>query len=331
MSLERSREAERVLMRVRTSADPAPEVERRVLERVEQRIAVDGGPTRAGADVGDGAAALLARAAPLRRAALSARAVRWRNVAPLAARLGRWGAFGLVAAAIGYHFGWLARERADAEASTPPSTTAMAPALSSAPSPPALREAIAAADPAAPLPRHEPPLPARAPSPAPLVTSSSPAPLVTSSSEPAPSGLAPDAASARKTSSRPAPRASHPPRASEGSPAPESGGPARPLTLAELLQRLLRAQASLRERDPHAALEQLDALDTLDGIDARHGVDSARSSALTDERLVLRALALCDLGRLGEARHVLAELDGRGADSIYRGRLEQACPAVFAR
>jgi hypothetical protein len=90
--------------------------------------------------------------------------------------------------------------------------------------------------------------------------------------------------------------------------------------MAEILERLQRAQSALRDGDPHAALGELDALDALEP-----------GGALADERLVLRALALCDLGRVAEARHVLAELDERGAESIYRGRLEQGCAAALAR
>jgi hypothetical protein len=311
MSLDRSREAERVLMRVRMSADPAPDVERRVLASVEQRIVFEGDVTRTGAaDVTAGAAALLPGAARSSGASMLSGALRWRQVSRVAARLGRWATFGLVAGAIGYHFGWMARDRATspAVASTAAagaSTTTDASRTAASPGEPTQ------AEPAPREPISVEPAPAEAPSAPP------PSPADIGATPPK---LAPSAGVAesvrRAATGRPRSRMGE----RRESPAAKPGAPPRPLTLAELLERLLRAQTSLRGRDPHAALEELDALDAL---------DTGSSRALTEERLVLRALAFCDIGRLSDARRVLSELDRLGAESIYRGRLEQACPAAL--
>ena len=61
MSAEHSPQAERVLLRVRTS-EPASDIGQRVLARVEQRIAIESDPTRAGTGAAGEADALLPRA-----------------------------------------------------------------------------------------------------------------------------------------------------------------------------------------------------------------------------------------------------------------------------
>jgi hypothetical protein len=303
MSVERWREAERVLMRVRTSAGPALDVERRVLAGVEQRIALEGDVTRTGAADATGGAAALWRGASLSRATS-----RWRRASHVAGRLGRWAAFGLAAGAIGYHFGWTARDHAASPAvasATAASATPGATRMAASPT----ELALAVPPPAEPASGDS--APALAPPPPPPKPIPVPAPTHDPSALAA--EIAPLAAATGRIHLRPGQR--------RESLATKPIAPPRPLTLAELLERLLRAQTSLRDRDPHAALDELQALDAL---------DTGGHRALPEERLVLRALALCDIGRLSDARRALSELDRLGAESIYRGRLEQACPAALA-
>jgi len=321
MSRDHSLRAEQVLARVRASADPAFGLDERVLARVEQRLALEtagsdpagsdpAGSDPAGNDPADTAApaavvgggfagsrAVRVSAAAAARAGSAARVVapasRWGRMGHAAARMARWGVFGLVAGAIGYQLG-VRQERTAHEASLAHEAHDARTTLPSA-SDDNVVELQATPPEAAPA-RAQPPtaVPSRA-------------------------------VPSRAVPSRAVPSRAVPPRARGhasganvgAAPRASASSAAQPLSLAEILERLQRAQAALHAGDPHAALAQLDALDTLNALE--HG------GALADERRVLRALALCDLGRFADARHVLAELDGRGADSIYKGRLEQSC------
>jgi hypothetical protein len=296
MSFDRSPEAERLLMRIRASADPAPGVDRRVLTGVEQRLALQAA-ARAGGEVSN------------RAALASTPASRWGGASHVAARLGRWGAFGILAGAIGYHLGSTARDRAEAPvaavsvaapaAGSTDATRRVAAVAASTDAPPASASSMAAASSAAASS---------------AAASSAAASSAAASSAAASSAAASSAAVSAK--SRAVPR-----RASRAT-LQKLAEPSQELDLAAVLERVLRAQASLRDGDPHAALAQLDALDA---------ADHSRSGLLIDERLVVRALAFCDIGRVGDARRVLSELDGRGAESIYRGRLTQSCSAALER
>jgi hypothetical protein len=290
MSQERSPEAERILMRLRASAEPAPGVADRVLAGVEQRIALGGGLASGAGPAGREISAVVPRVSGGRHA--------WQVVG----RLGRWGAFGLLAGAIGYQLGSRAHEPAGAGAVTTAPMAAPASAFSSTP---AVAASAINSDGTAVSP-----LPAE-------VVTITPA----TSRSGAPSELARPAA-ARSASMPSGAGASGASRTGRKAGATRASKPAvssaAPLDLAAVLERLQRAQARLRDGDAHASLGELDALDALE-----HG------GVLVDERLVLRALALCDIGRVGDARHVLAELERLGAGSIYRGRLAQGCSAAL--
>jgi hypothetical protein len=324
MSPDRSPEAERLLMRIRASAGPAPGVDRQVLARVEQRIALEAGAL----DSGTSGPVPRARATAAGGAAVGGAAVafltgpsRWQVASRAAVTLGRWGAFGIVAGAIGYYFGSTEHDRAPSEAATPAEPMVTAPVVSAA---------IVAA-PVVAVPR-EPARPALVASDtvpevsAPDVSASdvSVPDIVSGLGEPTPPNEAAAMAAVPSRpfkSSRTAHRAVGAERRAHRATAATAASPGEPtLSLAEVLERLLRAQAKLRDGDPHATLAELDALDELDRGD---------SGALLEERLVARALAFCDIGRVGDARHFLSELERLGADSIYRGRLEQGCSAAL--
>jgi hypothetical protein len=294
MSQERSPEAERILMRIRASAEPAPGVANRVLAGVEQRIALGGGLAGAGAGAGREISAVVPRVAG------------GGHVWQVAARLGRWGAFGLFAGAIGYQLGSMAHEQPTVPGGATAASVA-APA-SVVPSTPAVAASAAAHRPAAAAP---PPAESALAVPVPPASNAG----VVPSGAGRPVAAARSAAAPSRGGVSGAPRTG--PKTGAGR---ESRAVAAsvPLDLAEVLERLQRAQARLRDGDAHAALGELDALDTLE-----HG------GVFVDERLVLRALAFCDIGRVGDARHVLAELERLGAGSIYRGRLEQGCSAAL--
>jgi hypothetical protein len=294
MSRDRSPTAEQVLSRVRASADPAPNVGRRVLASVEQRILLDPGGPEASAGgtsvAGDGSRA--SRIAIASHGSRAARAV---------GRLGRWGVFGLVAGTIGYQLG-VSHERAAHEAAALAAVAVVDAISDGAPKP---ATALAPAG-------HESAMPAQASEMAPAAPSP---PAATNASTVASRSRAGD------TPPRP-PRATsaHAPgraRPDEKPRAPVADAAQR-LSMAEILERLQRAQQALHDSDPHAALAELDALDGLE-----------HAGRLADERSVLRALALCDLRRVGDARQVLSKLEGRAAESIYRGRLEQDCAAAL--
>jgi hypothetical protein len=287
MSQERSPEAERILMRIRASAEPAPGVADRVLAGVEQRIALGGGFAGGAGPAGRDISAVVPRVSGGRHA--------WQ----VAGRLGRWGAFGLFAGAIGYQLGSRAHEPELPGAVTTASTAAPASAFSST-------AAVAASANSSDETTLSPP-------PAEVATSTPP---TSGTGVPSELGRPAAARSASMPSGAGASRTGRKAGATRASkPAVSS---AAPLDLAAVLERLQRAQARLRDGDAHASLGELDALDALE-----HG------GVLVDERLVLRALALCDIGRVGDARHVLAELERLGAGAIYRGRLEQGCAAAL--
>jgi hypothetical protein len=75
-----------------------------------------------------------------------------------------------------------------------------------------------------------------------------------------------------------------------------------------------RAQRALREGDAARALELLE----------RHR-RSHPDGALAQERELLRAQALCDTGRLGEARALAAEFLAARPESAYAGKMRRVC------
>lgn len=251
-------------------------------------------------------------------------ASRWLRVGHVAVRIGRWGLFGLVAGAIGYQLGVrderAAHEAAPVAASASP-TIPNSPSLESRAEPlraplgdgqrPAQAAEGATREP--PLARPDGALSVRSVPPA--AASAVAAPL--HATPPRAIGAIPAGATVRMRAQGAAIRSRAPSPTAGDDPAASASNGAPSLSLAEILERLQRAQAALHDSDPHATLAELDALDTSNALE--HG------GAVKDERRVLRALALCDLGRFTDARHILAELDERGTDSIYRGRLEQSC------
>jgi hypothetical protein len=144
----------------------------------------------------------------------------------------------------------------------------------------------------------------------------------------APSGPRAEPALTRRAANEAAPRKAAPITGlrartrvhSEGSkPAPGGGSEnassaGRALTLREAIHQLQRAQTALRRGEALEALELVSQLDK-----------SSPGSMLREERLVTRALALCEMGDLSSAREVLQELGGDEAQSIYRARLEAGC------
>ena len=324
MSGARSLRAEQVLARVRGSADPVLDARQRVLASVEQRIAETAGASSSGHGAGAEERALIGRAALMGGAAsvVSRRATpAWASarVTQLTARVGRWLSFGLLSGVVGYQLG-VRQERAAHHApglaAPAPSASALdasGAAASGSSAPRALRleppgalgaEGASIEGTTASLarsPRGEPLKP-----PAASANSTPPARASAGARRAAPSR-------ARRVPSSPAAS-----RKSEAARANASDG-VQPLSLAEILERLQRAQAALHDGDASAALDMLDALDALE-----HG------SALLDERRVLRALAYCDLGRVADARRALSGLEGR-AESIYGGRLEQSCGPILKR
>lgn len=304
MSHDRSPQAEQILSSLRASADPAPGAERRVLAAVEQRILFEAGALQTNAlDTGTSGVARRASVvqplASLSRQPRIAAVSRGAQFAQISGRLGRWGLFGLVAGVIGYQLG-VRHERAANDA-----VASQVVAVGSS------GEGTRAA---APL---ELPLPMASMPPAPEALP--PTPVAAPSQPPSVSSLeaATPSRSTRRHPTRATSRRATLGRVAEPPPAPHSDA-AHALSMNEILERLQRAQKALHGRQPQAALMELDSLDALE-----------RQGALGDERRVLRALALCDIGLIGDARQVLSQLEGRAAESIYRGRLEQACGAAL--
>lgn len=75
-----------------------------------------------------------------------------------------------------------------------------------------------------------------------------------------------------------------------------------------------RAQTALRNGDPALALGLMRTLD-----------EQQPAGALVAERTVLSALALCQLGRVEEARSLASGVLKSNAASVYRRRLENSC------
>lgn len=135
--------------------------------------------------------------------------------------------------------------------------------------------------------------------------------------------------SVRTPSVTPAPRVAAPPVAQapmEAAPtesviAAPPGAPTTPRRqaetspLAESVRLLSGAQSALLARDPSRALGLLDA------HDARFGLDGPMAS----EAAVQRVLALCQLGRVTEARAVAGSLRERSPDSPLVARLRRSC------
>lgn len=98
---------------------------------------------------------------------------------------------------------------------------------------------------------------------------------------------------------------------------PEAAVPldlAVPLELADALARLHRAERALHAGDATLALDVLSSLDR-----------RAAPALLREERLVTRALALCQAQRLQEALDTRRALEREFVGSIYTARLEQSC------
>lgn len=112
-------------------------------------------------------------------------------------------------------------------------------------------------------------------------------------------------------------RAESAPRAtrsrSTGAPAPSTAS-TTPLDLRQALALLRAAQSAQRDGRAGAALEQLAELDR-----------RAPADMLAEERLVTRALALCDLNDVDAARQLALALRADNPSSIYQSRLRQSC------
>jgi hypothetical protein len=124
--------------------------------------------------------------------------------------------------------------------------------------------------------------------------------------------------SAPRASTPSAPRASTPsaPRASTPS-APRASTPSAPRAstpsaLRAELELLGRVQQLLREGNAAAALRALDAHHTDDRV-------------LLAERRAARILALCGIGRTGQARAAAAEFEKEHPDSVQRAMLASSC------
>lgn len=72
-------------------------------------------------------------------------------------------------------------------------------------------------------------------------------------------------------------------------------------------------ELSLRQRNPRAALARLDEL------------GEPASRRLRHLSRVLRAIALCDAGRLDEGRGMIGQLGGDQGSSVFAARLDRAC------
>jgi hypothetical protein len=160
----------------------------------------------------------------------------------------------------------------------------------------------ARATPAHPLPQLEPP-------PVPLAKTAA-----LTSGEPASDG---SRASRAADSSAPVERAPAQHRVSSRvarrGASPASAAP--PLSFAEVLERVQRANAALREGRAPLALIVLEELERGGG------------EMLREERDATRALALCAIGDVAGARRVAAALVSRATSSIYAPRLAASCAA----
>jgi hypothetical protein len=293
-------------MRIRASADPAAGAEQRVLAGVEQRIALEASAS------GDGVAGAAAGGGISGVSGAMARVVRGSRAAGIAMRMGRWGVFGLVAGAIGYQLG-VHHERSVSAAAASPVAVAVGSGSISTLAPRAPAMSVQAGDIAPTLAeRDELAEAASIPTPQPMVMGTQASAVAHATS----GGAGP------RTHLHMPGRATGPrgDQARAPAPRPAQARPALPLSLSEILERLQRAQRALQDGDPHAALSELSELDQLEP-----------TGTLADERRVLRALAFCDIGRIGDARQVLDQLGASADDSIYRGRLEQGCAAALAR
>jgi hypothetical protein len=94
---------------------------------------------------------------------------------------------------------------------------------------------------------------------------------------------------------------------------PAADEPPEP-TFYEELSYLRRAQAALRGGKPSLALGIMTSLDEMQKV-----------GALDLERRVTKALALCDLGRAGEAKAVSAPIFEKQSHSVYAKRLKESC------
>jgi hypothetical protein len=93
-----------------------------------------------------------------------------------------------------------------------------------------------------------------------------------------------------------------------------SGSKTRPERPGDELGIIERAQRALREGDAARALELLERHRRLHP-----------DAALAQERELLRAQALCDTGRLGEARALAAEFVAARPESAYAGKMRRVC------
>jgi hypothetical protein len=287
MKDESSARANDVLRSVRGSADPQPEDQLRVLARLEQRLGMRGALEQR-------------QPAPPRRVNAWVRRPakpaggRWPLPRVLASLpgVGILAAFGVSMAAIGYGLGTRARDTS-------------------------LEDTGRISSPAA-LTRSELPPAARSAAPALL---------------PAPAHEGAAAHESAATPTRPAARTAVPPpavseplrarragtrrgvEASESAPPPAAVAPeASPIQLREALQLLERAQTAVRLGTAG------DALDWLARLERRNP-----GPLLEQERLVTRALALCALGEVTQAREARRQLEALEPASIYGGQLDASC------
>lgn len=103
------------------------------------------------------------------------------------------------------------------------------------------------------------------------------------------------------------------PRPLPPAPAPALQSPERS-TLAEEASVLAAAQAALRDGDPNAALRSL----------AEHATRFPTGS-MQEERESLRAIALCDSGRVEEGAALVRRQTAGGAPAPYANRMRAAC------
>jgi len=289
---------------VRADADPRPANEARVLAGVERRLGIAGPLQLSEGDAPElvraqrPAAALEGRSTT--GAPLAGRAAAATRMARLARPLGLGGLFGLATGALGYWWGSQSQQaRVDSAlpALSVPAEAGQPALLAPAPRPLAAPEA-ASETPGAPLPAAVPPPGPRA----------EPASARAASKHAAP-GRATPGARPRASTLASSENAKAMPKGSE-----RVARAGEALTLREAIAQLQRAQMALRRGEALAALELVSQLD-----------QSSPRSLLREERLVTRALALCEMGDVSSAREVLLELESDEARSIYRARLEAGC------
>lgn len=114
-----------------------------------------------------------------------------------------------------------------------------------------------------------------------------------------------------------APRGTAPARVSTPTSKAVTRAAPRPLGFRQVLELLRRAERARQGGTPELGLALLDEIDR-----------GASRAVLREERLVTRALTLCDLGDERRARASARELGVAQGDSIYSSRLSRSCAAA---